>query len=159
MKCERTIGIMYSTLMVFDASVENPHNDWTDAQVRQGFVWRSSALSFGVVADSLEARVRVASDPDRLERQPDVVRSICVPFEMHASGRVVIESLQGDDISLELVAGHYALRVDQGLLASETCWIDASFERVDSPIQPEITVADAAIVVPAVFDMSGRPAK
>jgi hypothetical protein len=78
---------------------------------------------------------------------------------MHASGRVVIESLQGDDISLELVAGHYALRVDQGLLASETCWIDASFERVDSPIQPEITVADAAIVVPAVFDMSGRPAK
>ncbi|NJN37115.1 MAG: hypothetical protein HC794_08750, partial [Nitrospiraceae bacterium] len=74
----------------------------------------------------------------------------------HASGRVVIESLQGDDISLELVAGHYALRVDQALknLFGTGLFADVSFRREGSVLV--VRVAENPIINRLAFEGNRR---
>lgn len=41
-----SLEIAYGQIGVFDASLAQPFNDWTDAHVRQGFSWRSGSVSF-----------------------------------------------------------------------------------------------------------------
>jgi hypothetical protein len=40
------LNISYSQLAVFDASLDQPLNDWTPEHADQGFSWRPRSVSF-----------------------------------------------------------------------------------------------------------------
>lgn len=110
------VDISYGQLCVFDPSLDEPFNDWTDRHLEQGFAYRPGSVSFATDqgGEAIVAIRRAAQPPDLQEARVAIV----VPFEVADSGEVEVGSISSS-AAAEIGAGQFALYfVDRGATAS-----------------------------------------
>jgi hypothetical protein len=129
MSARQSLFVSYAQIAVFQASLPNPFNDWTDAHVNQGFAWRQGSMSFRTKADDGPHEVVIAC---KLYADAPVegLRVIEVPFIVAESDPVVIASI-GDEFAVDIPEGSYALRFV--VAAGDARCIELSFLKTDNP--------------------------
>lgn len=149
------LEVSYAQLAVFDARLERPFNDWSDAHVRQGFAWRPGSVSFATLETSgpIEATVARSTETSP-SAEPE--RAIVVPFTVPAHGEIEIATISAS-MPLPLAPGEYALTFRHGHAADGT-WAVLTFELVTVPVRAEILVADAALRPGSELVMTATPA-
>lgn len=148
-----TILVSYNQICVFDATLDDPFNDWTDEHVCQGFAWRPGSVSFGATENvEITLTVEVVNS---VVLDPAAFRVIAVPFTVPASGAVVVGSI-GDEREVEIAAGTYSLVFE---LASKEKrpWCRLSFVADPYP-QVQVIKADAEITRLDALVMHANPA-
>ena len=78
----------YSQFFVYDSAVKGPGCLWTDAQVREGFARRESAISFGTLLEFGFADVAFRRGP--FQPSEAYERVIAVPFVVF-TGKVMVD--------------------------------------------------------------------
>lgn len=119
------IFISYSQIALFEDSVENPFNDWSDRHVAQGFAWRDESVSFKTLEESGKCIVTVCFENDIIIDNA-ATRVILVPFTVHKSGCCEIASISDSQV-LKIKAGDYGLLYQTGYNDDDTMWIRFSF--------------------------------
>jgi hypothetical protein len=133
--------VTYRQIAVFQSGLANPFNDWRDAHVRQGFVWRPGSVSFATFDDGRLAVIveRSGAPPGRKAR-----RAILVPFTVPRRGWVEIATItESQDVSLE--PGEYGLTFEHGLTEDGKMWCRLRWQLVDRPVEPAILLADSEL--------------
>jgi hypothetical protein len=105
------LTVSYSQIGVFDSTLAQPFNMWTERHVDQGFAWRHQSVSFRTLVEAGRHLVEVIVTDGEVEPSPEAVRVIQVPFAVPSSGSIEIASI-ADAFPLELQAGIYALRFE-----------------------------------------------
>lgn len=105
------LDVSYSQVSVFDGSLKEPFNLWTEKHVSQGFSWRPGSASFRTIEESGLHSLEIAAISNDVEISSDAQRVIEVPFEVPSSGNIEIASIS-DSRHLILPPGHYALRFE-----------------------------------------------
>jgi hypothetical protein len=103
---EITLEVSFMQLAVFRSSLEQPFNDWSDAQVAQGFSWRSDSVSFRTIEDGPHS-VRVIFAHEMPSPDPAAVRAITVPLDV-LDGHFAIASIS-DSVSIHSTPGKYQI--------------------------------------------------
>lgn len=129
MSTHQSLSVSYAQITVFQASVAEPFNDWTQAHVNQGFAWRQDSVSFRTKADDGPHEIAIAC---RLYPDAPIegLRVIEVPFTVSGFHPVVIASI-GDEFAVEIPEGSYALRF--AIAADDVRRIALSFLKTDTP--------------------------
>jgi hypothetical protein len=148
-----TILVSYNQICVFDATLDEPFNDWTDDHVRQGFAWRPGSVSFGAVENA--ETVVVIEVASVVDLDSAAFRVIAVPFTVPAPGVVVVGSI-GDEREIEIDAGMYQLTFELGS-KDKNPWCRLRFIADRNP-QPQIIKADAEVTKQDAFLMIASPA-
>ena len=105
------LDVSYSQVAVFDSSLEEPFNFWTERHVSQGFAWRPGSVSFRTIAESGPHSLEITISNDDLEISADAQRVIEVPFAVPSSGEIEVASIS-DSRALSLRPGSYVLRFE-----------------------------------------------
>jgi hypothetical protein len=151
------LSVSHYQILVFDGDLADPFNHWTETHANQGFSWREGSVAFGTVEGGGNHVVEVAVTSDEVDLSPDAVRIIQVPFEVAASGSVVVASILGEK-RLNVPPGRYALRFEyvpvKGDLDPRANLI---FIRHDDP-GFKVLRADDELSVPDELLLSTRPA-
>src|SRR5260221_8418451 len=126
------LTVSYSQVAVFHAGLENPLNDWTEAQFRQGFSLRPGSVSFATLEESGMARVYVKAVKE-FELRSDAIRAIQVPFTVPESSLIEIASISESKI-LEIDFGSYALTFETGFDDTGLMWCAFTFQKSDRPV-------------------------
>jgi hypothetical protein len=114
---ELRIYISHSQILVFDATMERPFNDWTRQHTKQGFSWRPGSVSFSTVDGDGDALVEVIVADNSIDLPLEAVRVIDVPFIVPSNGSIEVCSITGGEL-VDLAPGPYQLRFEShGLLA------------------------------------------
>jgi hypothetical protein len=153
MSARQFLTVSYSQTAVFQASLPNPLNDWTEAHVNQGFVWRPGSVSFRTKADDGPHEVVIAREP-YLDAPAEGLRVIEVPFVVSGSDPVVIASI-GDEFAVDLPEGSYALWF--AITADDARRIELNFLRTDNP-GFRILRADADLMIDGSLLTQAEPA-
>lgn len=111
MSAEFHIHVSYAQIAIFESQLENPFSDWTEENVRQGFVWRQGSVSFRTLVEDAEHFVRVVVADHFESIDPRAIRVIEVPFEVPPSGDIEVAGIMGGTL-LSLNAGKYQLRAE-----------------------------------------------
>jgi hypothetical protein len=142
--------VSHSQIVVFDSSLENPFNDWTDEHVRQGFAWRPGSVSFATLEGGGGHVVGIVVGES--EPLPQAMRIIQVPFEVSSSGSIKVASI-ADNRLVSIPAGVYQLRF-------ECCpreQVRLVFTKSESP-SFEIVRADAELSATKNLVLTASPA-
>ncbi|MGH8780356.1 competence protein ComJ [Paraburkholderia sp.] len=148
-----TILVSYNQICVFDATLDEPFNDWADDHVHQGFAWRAGSVSFGAVEN--EETVFVIEVDNPVELDPVAFRVITVPFTVPEHQGVIVGSI-GDEREIKIDPGTYQLTFELGR-KNEKPWCRISFVKNANP-QPRVIKADSEITKLDSFLMSASPA-
>lgn len=105
------LDVSYSQIAVFDSSLKQPFNFWTEKHANQGFAWRVGSVSFRTIEDGGHHLVELVVASEDVELSPGAVRIIQVPFEVPSSGSIEVASIS-DGFPLELPSRMYALRFE-----------------------------------------------
>ena len=133
--------ISYNQIAVFNSDLENPFNDWSDAQVDQGFSWRSESVSFKTLLDGVVAHVEFLVCKE-FSAFPTSIRAISVPFSCNSYGEIEVATITGAQ-HIFLDPGQYQLVFEAGLTGSES-WYRISV--IPNGLQkPQILVADSEL--------------
>ncbi len=151
-----TLEISYAQLAIFDSSLAEPFNDWTDAHVRQGFAWRPGSVSFRTLESAGAITVEIFRSRTLDITASRAVRIIAVPFTVPLSGAIEVASISSG-VSLELPPGDYVLTYEHGTANESGMWANLYFERVPGEVPPRIVRADPALDPPAPLVMTARP--
>jgi hypothetical protein len=151
------LEISYAQLAVFDASLTQPFNDWSDAHVRQGFSWRAGSVSFRTLESAGPIAVQVFHSRQLDLGTSRAERIITVPFTVPASGEIEVASISSG-APLLLPAGEYELTLEHGSSKESGMWANLYFERSLQPVAARILRADAALEPPHTFVMTAGPA-
>lgn len=108
-RSEFLLSVSHGQISVFDSSLPDPFNEWTDQHFAQGFTWRPGSVSFATLEESGPHYVIVASALSFDEPSAYAVRVIDVPFEVPASGQIEVASI-ADSVLLRIEHGVYQLR-------------------------------------------------
>lgn len=111
MSATMALDVSHAQLAVFDSSLKQPFNDWTDRHVGQGFAWRPGSVSFRTLVDAgahvIEVRVADRMGPMR----DDAIRVVEVPFDVPQDGALEIGSI-AETLPVSLPAGTFVLRCE-----------------------------------------------
>lgn len=151
------LEISYAQLAVFDASLAQPFNDWSDAHVRQGFSWRPGSVSLRTIESTGPIAVQVFQSRTLDVGTSRAERIITVPFTVPVSGEIEVASIMYG-ASLLLPASEYELTFEHGTSTEAGMWANLYFERALQVVSPRIVRADAALVPPRTFVMTAGPA-
>lgn len=130
---EFPIMVTYSQIVVFDRSLEEPFNDWTDAHVAQGFSWRPGSVGFATVEEGGYHLVTVEKDFGEGAPALSAVRVIDVPFEVPSDGFVEIASISDSNV-IGLAPGTYQLRFECYAAGDTRPSVRLLFSRRTSPV-------------------------
>jgi hypothetical protein len=134
------ILVSYNQFCVFDATLDDPFNDWNDDHVRQGFSWRPKSVSFGAKENrEIKVEVKIA---DSIKIDSTAFRVIAVPFTVPEHRKIIVGSI-GDEHEVEIDAGIYRLIYELGS-QNATPFCRLTFI-ADSHSLPEIIEADSEI--------------
>jgi hypothetical protein len=151
------LEISYTQVAVFDSTLTDPFNDWTDEHVAQGFTWRPGSVSFGTLENSGAISVGVFRSQVLDDRTSTAERIIVVPFTVPKHGAIEVASI-GSSAALEVPPGEYELTFEHGRSQEGVMWANLYFRLVESPCAPRIIRADAELNPPTVFVMTANPA-
>ncbi len=151
---EFTLSYDYHQLSVFDPWLPDPHNDWTDDHVRQGFTWRPGSVSFATLGDAGTATIKGAIASERFIAE-EAVRVIAVPYTV-VDG--IVELGAFETVVVPIPSGTYELLYSAipstGDRAEEYHFL---FIRSSHP-KAEIVVADTELDPPEHLTMEAKPA-
>jgi hypothetical protein len=137
---EFNLSIAYSTIAVFEPTLDHPFNDWTNKHIYQGFSWRKESVSFRTLRDYGIAKVQTVI-ANELKIAPDITRAILVPFEVASSGRVEITSIDRGEV-IEIPSGSYALVYQARVLNAKEELCLMTFIPAIEPVEPHILRTD-----------------
>lgn len=106
-----TLEISYSQVAIFNPSLDQPFNHWTQAHFDQGFVWRPESVSFRTAARTGYGNIRI----DRVESallRDDALLAIRVPFSVTEPRLEVASVFKGETVPFE--PGEYTLYFQTG---------------------------------------------
>jgi hypothetical protein len=131
--------VRFGQVIVADAAMENPYNDWTPRHIAQGFSWRPGSVAFRMLYDAprIDIEVRLSSS---VQVDAASERAILVPFVVSATSGVEIDR----EYLVHVPAGPYGLLCEVGERRREHLWCRLTFSTGASP-QPQILRADAAL--------------
>jgi hypothetical protein len=142
---------------VFDASLTQPFNDWSDAHVRQGFSWRPGSVSFRTLESDGPIAVQIFQSRQLDLGTSRAQRIISVPFTVPAAGDIEVASISSA-ASLLLPASEYELTLEHGTSEESGMWANLYFERSLRAVAARIVRADAALEPPHTIVMTAVPA-
>lgn len=152
-----SLEVSYAQIAVFDSTLANPFNDWTDEHVRQGFSWRPGSVSFATFDTVGRALVRVERTNPVSEEIMVADRVIVVPFTVPPHGRLEVATIT-DGVSLQLPPGDYELKFEHGRTEEGTMWINLGLRPVVAPVTPKVLRADTLLSPPTPLVMTAQPA-
>lgn len=147
------LAVAYAQMVVFDAELEMPFNDWTSTHVDQGFSCRESSVSFALSDRIVEINVSI-NDTSNIERDPYL--GISVPIIITGTSGLCIGTLV-QQYTIPIEPGNYVIR----FLASRTDFTDIDdINLIISPgkADPCIIINDGSISHTSEFLMSADPA-
>ena len=105
------IEISYGQICVFNSSLENPFNDWTDAHIEKGLSWRAGSVSF-LVSEPGSHEVEFVTQPGNGEIGDRLTKRLEVPFDVFDEAGIEYGGIS--DLRLVLVPkGKYWLRFEE----------------------------------------------
>jgi hypothetical protein len=150
------LEIAYTQIAVFDVTLTNPFNDWTDSHVAQGFSWRPGSVSFGTLENGGQACIDVFLS-QFLNKNSEAERIIAVPFTVPCHGAIAIASIVSS-VTLELPSGVYELTFEHGRNTKNIMWVKFYFQSMEVPSIPRILKADAELHPMKDLIMTANPA-
>ena len=106
-----TLEIAYSQIAVFNPSLDQPFNNWTEAHFDQGFVWRPQSVSFRTAARTGFGAIKVGRVGTPQLRE-DALLAIRVPFVLSEPRLEVASVFKGETLPFE--PGEYSLYFQTG---------------------------------------------
>lgn len=137
--------VSYSQIAVFLRDLENPFNEWTEQQVRQGFAWRPGSVSFRTLQEFGKSRVELIESSFCEFSQDKCVRAIEVPFELPRGKELELASISDSHV-IPINPGTFQLRFE----AFKDDVIRVSFLRNCQP-RFKVLLADPELEVPLDF--------
>jgi len=133
------LDISYGQIAVFDPSLENPFNDWSERHNQQGFSWRWGSVSFATIENAGVMKISVVSS-DKFCQDDQAVRVIRVPFSVPEAGQIEVASI-ADSVLVELPCGEYSLYFEHMILGVDrVMFSNLSFVRQSE--EPGVLLAD-----------------
>ena len=158
------VEVVQNMVYVFNKSMADPFNDWSDTAIAQGFSWREGCVGFLTFEDAdpavLDARFTIGSDAS----PADAERVIRVPFVVDAGGAVTISGIYEDaDRTIAVPPGAYDLtcalsRTEQVATDDEDARLVGVFSFVSGSSPPAIVKADDQLDPPQDLAMDARTA-
>ncbi len=105
----KEIVVSYSQLCVYPAGTKEPFPDWTDEEVGQGFAWKNRSISSFEAMDDSRCNVAVAVEEGEPGAAAGSARSILVPFEVPADGKLSIASILSSTVEADVPPGSCGL--------------------------------------------------
>ncbi|MGU3473598.1 competence protein ComJ [Paenibacillus sp. D51F] len=105
----KEIVVSYSQVCVYPAGTKEPFPEWTDEEVGQGFAWKNRSISSFEAMDDSRCNVAVAVEEGEPEAAAGSVRSILVPFEVPADGKLSIASILSSTVEADVPPGSCGL--------------------------------------------------
>ena len=118
-----SLEISYSQIAIFNAALDRPFNNWTEAHFNQGFCWRDGSVSFRTAAKAGQGKITIERPAKRTLRD-DVVLAISVPFKVTDDTIEVASVFKGEVVEIE--AGDYELVYQTGRVGV-TPWVALQF--------------------------------
>lgn len=100
------LTISYRQIAVFDATLDEPFNDWQPQHIQQGFAWRPGSVSFSTLLDTGEVDIHINIGAVDVDEPSECL--IEVPFTVPEHGQLSVASIM-DEQELELQPGDYQL--------------------------------------------------
>jgi hypothetical protein len=149
------IYLSFSQICVFQSSLENPFNDWSERNFSQGFSWRPGSVSFRALTEDGDHHVCLFINEPVPSLPTNCVRAFKVPFG-NIDGEVEIASIS-DSAQLDIPPGQYILRVE--FLELDTNGIPEINVRFNKGFSAfEVVKADSELDITRDFDLMAKPA-
>ena len=156
-----SLQVSYAQIAVFDARLDHPFNEWSDAHVAQGFAWRPGSVSFATLVTSGKALIEVVTGASvRPSHQNAAMRAIAVPFVTPEHGEIDIATVEAA-VSITLEPGNYELIFMHGLGRDDTniqLWIQLYFLPVTTTVCSRVLITDTQLAPPEKLVMHAKPA-
>lgn len=107
-----TITVLYSQVIVCNALMESPYNDWSNEHVAQGFSWRPGSVSFEPAEDGGKCYIELIVN-EELAIDENAERVIIVPFTVLPPGIVELSGI-AEYRRLDIPPDTYSLRYETG---------------------------------------------
>jgi hypothetical protein len=147
--------LSYSQICIFQGTLPQPFNAWSDRNVSQGFSWRPSSVSFRSLVDDGEHKVNLFINKPVPGINANISRAFRVPFET-STGNIEIASIS-DLFSLKVFPGKYLLQIEFFDIKNESMpEINIRFNQGESEFC--ILKADYDITVEGDLDLMSEPA-
>lgn len=104
------LHVSHAQICIFESSLDQPFNDWSDKSFSQGFAWRPGSASFRTVLDDGRHLVSLFLNEEVPPLDENCIRAFRVPFEA-LEGNVEVASVS-DSTPLSIPSGSYALQVE-----------------------------------------------
>jgi hypothetical protein len=150
------LDVSYSQVAVFIADLPQPHNEWANGHMAQGFAWRPGSVSFQTLEDGGNVLVCV-KQLLRHEMRSDSVRAIAVPFRVMENAAIEIASIS-DSKMYSIESGDYCLIFEHGLGSDGQMWIEFTFLPTEGQANPKILRADNRLAPSDQLLMMADPA-
>lgn len=152
------LEISYSQVAVFNASMENPFNHWTQEHVRQGFSWRPGSVSFRTLREAGSIQLEVETSKSGRDYDSGADRIILVPFTVLDPGQLEIASI-ADSRVVELPPGEYALTFEHGIECStRKMWARLVWTPAETSVAARVLRADSELSPGDELLMDASPA-
>ena len=137
----------YSQFFVYDAGLESPACEWTEAHSRQGFARRDGVVAVGTLLEFGTANVTLALGAPSFQAYD---RVLSVPLEIKG-GALAIDGPEEEPGKREfrVANGHYRATIAQKYRDDDHEEVAIWLERVDVPVRrSELLVVDEALDPP-----------
>lgn len=149
-----TLEISYSQIAIFNPSLDQPFNNWTEPHFNQGFVWRPRSVSFRTAARTGFGTIKVekADVPPTLRN--DALLAIRVPFSVTEPELEIASVFKGQTVPFE--PGEYTLYFQTGRDGTAP-WVTLDFVPGEAS-DAEILRGAEHLNPPTPLLMTGEPA-
>lgn len=155
MALDFNLELSWSQVSLFDASLTDPFNDWTEGHLMQGFCWRPGSVSFKLPtrAGGLDVTVDFI---DSLRLMSEARWAIVVPF--HTWGGVIEVSTMSQSELIEIPSGRFALLYQTGIRDGHA-WAHFGLLALNgTEIEPRVLRGDDVVLADAPILMEAEPA-
>ncbi|MCQ6265230.1 competence protein ComJ [Fictibacillus sp. WQ 8-8] len=103
------LTVSYSQLIVYNKGIKKPFLDWTDADIKRGYILRDGVISFEAVSD-YKCEIAVSS-PLHYDENVNSTRTFSLPFKVEAEG-IMVSSVGANSLEFTVEPGEYTLYAD-----------------------------------------------
>ena len=145
--------VTYQQVSVFDGTLSNPFNAWSDLHVAQGFSWRKGRVAFGTLEPDGHIEIEIRSD-EKPAPSRNVVRAIVVPFEAPPDGKIEIATITESQV-LSISNDVKGILFEAGIEGCRDRY-RITFIKGATPT-PKILIVDAELSPPSEYRMETEP--
>ncbi len=149
------LEVSYKQISIFIYGLDNPFNDWSQINIKQGFTYRSESIGIMTLNDDGPIHVNVDTS---LNIVPESVRILVLPFKIIGENGVEIATLT-ESSWIDIPDGEYSLIIQLGNDNITGNWCRFSLinaNQFDS--SPRYLKHDPEISVAEKFDLNAGPA-